>query len=428
MTTYLEKEDGTILTGKEAQEIRNTQLAVYREILRVSPDDLPKTWGAASLTVLNYHRAQMYAAHPCLRLCKSHWKVDFLATNTYSSWYTKAVKRKSRGGSLGHDGCNCVCSCSEGSPVPGSDDDDNLDPISHAPSASRSSSSGPPLAGQKRKSKAIFVPSSEPRKRRRTSPFPDDYQMNSLDPDPTPTTPSIQTDESSSIQTAGSSTPSPNSSSVPLATQPAAQLSTGTGNIPYNPAVEDAGTLNPTPLSPPSPHSSLIEPALDPSPASSIAASESPSPPDSSTIEPTPSSSAGASESSNAAVPKNTKIVNPLDQAFGAAAGPSGRSDAAQSVPSKRPASTASKKAKKRANKESLSAQNLFYQDYLKANDPVTTEEFDIIYKGLSAEQLKKWTDLSTARTAAKKAAKTSAASAAATVFYSLLPDVAKGH
>jgi hypothetical protein len=32
---------------------------------------------------------------------------------------------------------------------------------------------------------------------------------------------------------------------------------------------------------------------------------------------------------------------------------------------------------------------NLFYQDYLKANDPVTTEEFDIIYKGLSAEELK---------------------------------------
>jgi hypothetical protein len=151
---------------------------------------------------------------------------------------------------------------------------------------------------------------------------------------------------------------------VPLATQPAAQLSTGTGNIPYNPTVEDAGTLNPTPLSPPSPHSSLIEPALDPSPALSIAASESPSPPDSSTIEPTPSSSAGASESSNAAVglfllalvhllsisgsekhenhqPIVSLCINIIrcqdienltrDQVFGAAAGPSGRSDAAQS-------------------------------------------------------------------------------------------------
>ncbi|KAJ7799428.1 hypothetical protein B0H14DRAFT_2903000 [Mycena olivaceomarginata] len=425
MTTYLEKEDRTILTGKEAQEIRNTQLAVYREILRVSPDDLPKTWGVASLTVLNYHRAQMYAAHPCLRLCKSHWKVDFLATNTYSNWYTKAVKRKSRGGSLGHDGCNCVCTCSEGSPVPGSDDDDNLDPISRAPSASRSSSSGPPLAGQKRKSKAIFVPSSEPRKRRRTSPFPDDYQMNSPDPDPAPITPSIQTDESSSLQTAESSIPSPNSTSAPPATQPAAQLSTQISNTPH-PAADAAGALNQSPPSPPSPDS-FIEPALDPSSASSIPAFET-SPPQSSAIEPAPSSSAGASESPNAAVPKNTKIINPLDQAFGAAAGPSMRSDAAQSVPSKNPAPTASKKAKKRASKESLSAQNLFYQDYLKANDPVTTEEFDIMYKVLSAEQLKKWTDLSTARNAAKKAAKSSAASAAATVCYSLLPDVAKEH
>ncbi|KAJ7136448.1 hypothetical protein C8R43DRAFT_861672, partial [Mycena crocata] len=54
----------------------------------------PKTWGKASLVVLNYHRAQMYVHHPSLRLCRSHWKVDQLATDTYSSWYNKNIKKK----------------------------------------------------------------------------------------------------------------------------------------------------------------------------------------------------------------------------------------------------------------------------------------------------------------------------------------------
>ncbi|KAK7006630.1 hypothetical protein R3P38DRAFT_3213957 [Favolaschia claudopus] len=91
MTNYIEKEDESIISGKEAQEIRATQLVIYRDIQRACPEDLPKTWGAASLAVITYHRAHMYAAHPILRLCSGHWKVERLATQTYSSWYTAVL-------------------------------------------------------------------------------------------------------------------------------------------------------------------------------------------------------------------------------------------------------------------------------------------------------------------------------------------------
>lgn len=214
MTRYLENTDGSIVSGKEAQTIRNTQLAVYREIKQVSPDDLPRTWGDASLTVINYHRAQMYAAHPCLRLCRSHWKVDQLATNTYSSWYTKTVKKKAKANtkesSIGTDACTCICTCSEASPDPESDDEqDNLSP-SASTSTSRSTPSAPPSTnGNKRKSRTTFIPSTQPRKRlRSSSPIPN-YVDSTVSPPPT------STDAPSDNSSAPSADPQPPMSNFP---------------------------------------------------------------------------------------------------------------------------------------------------------------------------------------------------------------------
>ncbi|KAK7021686.1 hypothetical protein R3P38DRAFT_3196511 [Favolaschia claudopus] len=182
MTTYLEKEDGTIISGKEVQVIRATQRSIYREIQHTSPADLPTSWGAASLAVVHYHRAQMYAAHALLRYCIGHWKVERLASQTYSSWYSKNIKKKARDG-VGRGGCTCVCTCSYDSPDP-SDDEENSDDeaesssrlgptsASTAPSASKSSarSSSAPrssVSGSAAPSSSSSAPSSRAAGRRK---------------------------------------------------------------------------------------------------------------------------------------------------------------------------------------------------------------------------------------------------------------------
>lgn len=37
----------------------------------------------------DYYRKEMYSFFPELRLCELDWKVNRLATETYSSWYRK---------------------------------------------------------------------------------------------------------------------------------------------------------------------------------------------------------------------------------------------------------------------------------------------------------------------------------------------------
>ncbi|KAK7006807.1 hypothetical protein R3P38DRAFT_3213520 [Favolaschia claudopus] len=58
----------------------------------------------------------------------------------------------------------------------------------------------------------------------------------------------------------------------------------------------------------------------------------------------------------------------------------------------------------------------LFYGDYLKNNTAVTSEEFNVIYGGLSETERTKWTTLSAERNSAKKAAKAASSAAAQTI------------
>ncbi|KAF7334979.1 hypothetical protein MVEN_02247900 [Mycena venus] len=384
MTWYIKKEDGSIVSGKEAQAIRTTQLAIYRDIQRISPGDLPKTWGTASLTVVNYHRAQMYAAYLFLRLCNSHWKVDHLATNTYSSWYTKAVKKKAKTNSIGHDGCVCVCTCATASANPSdNEDDDNVSILaSTSASTSRSTSSALPStqASKKRRSKVDFIPSGQPQKRWRTSPFPETFDIPTPDPSIEPSEPSTSSPDSQSSSTS-QIVPSPN-------------------------PIESTAVLI-------APASSLLSSAV----ITPSALPETSSAPSTETLSTTLTPSINASNAREAAPPPVT-IIKPLDAAFGVAVGLAERSNGITNVVVPPPTSTTTttKKPKKRPNKDSLSPANLFYQNFLKTNDAVTTEEFDVIFGALSLEQLKKWTDLSTEQNKAKKAAKLTAATAATTV------------
>lgn len=46
-------------------------------------------WGDVGNIGQDYYRSEMYSFFPDLRLCELDWKVNRLATETYSSWYRK---------------------------------------------------------------------------------------------------------------------------------------------------------------------------------------------------------------------------------------------------------------------------------------------------------------------------------------------------
>ncbi|KAJ7800415.1 hypothetical protein B0H14DRAFT_3885612 [Mycena olivaceomarginata] len=299
MTRYIEKVDGSIVSGKEAEAIRDTQLAIFREIQRVSPDDLPMTWGDASLTVRNFHHAQMYAAHPWLRLCRSLWKADFSATNNYSSWYIKVVKKKAKAKPQ----------------IPPVMTKTAIFPLLHP--------SPPPLR------RLALLPL--------TSPFPEDSV-------PSP----IQ-----SVETSASTTPEISNPILPT----------------LIPNVPPATNVN-----------------VGPVPDLSMNSAPPPSSVSPAVLTATPEAPVMDSPAEEATIPqKKIVMVNPLDAVFGAAVGPAGRSNGFTKVTAPPPTS---KQGKKRVNKDSLSAPDLFYADYLKKNDAVTPKEFDSIYGALSAEEL----------------------------------------
>ncbi|KAJ7071836.1 hypothetical protein B0H15DRAFT_965767 [Mycena belliarum] len=437
MHRYIENADGSIASGKEAEAMRKTQLAIFQEIKRTSPHDVPKTWGAASLTVQNYHRAQMYEAHPCLRLCKSHWKVDYMATLTYSSWYIKMTKKVSRSiPSTRSDDCVCICTCSADSPDAQADD--------AADDSRHTSSSPPPLdarskSGAKRK-RAVFLPSALTKRPRLSTP-------STASPPTLPSTPSEEP-----VDPAPLTVPAPSTSSTDL---PAA-LST----IPPSRTSEEI--IEPAPLTvPDAPHSPLIPPfhsPADPSQAlpetppeeltgphaartstpiphsplcsndpladTPLASHFSADPDlDDNTTPITPESrrpNSGSTISGTAPIILAAKMINPLDAAFGAASGPPKRIDGVASQSESSTAKTANNK--KRANKTSTSAANLFYIDYLKTNKPITTNEFDAMFKALPATDLKKWTDMSQQLGGAKRKAKKAAATASASTWSALFP------
>ncbi|KAJ7092935.1 hypothetical protein B0H15DRAFT_1020962 [Mycena belliarum] len=437
MHRYIENADGSIASGKEAEAMRKTQLAIFQEIKRTSPHDVPKTWGAASLMVQNYHRAQMYEAHPCLRLCKSHWKVDYMATLTYSSWYIKMMKKASRAiPPTRSDACVCVCTCSTDSPD-AQDDEDAAD--SCPTSASPAPFDAPSESGVKRK-RTVFLPSALAKRPRLSTP-------STGSPPTLPSTPSVKPVDPAPLTLPAASR---SSTDLPSPVAPSTVQSRPSEEI-IEPAPLTVPDARHSPLTPPfhsttDPSQALPETSpeeltgpraartLTPVPHSPLP-SDSPLADDSSmchsfadpnldeTTRPVsePRQPNSVSTTSGTATTKSAaEIINPLDAAFGAASGPPDRIDGISSkseVSTSKPANN-----KKRANKTSTSPANLFYIDYLKTNKPITTNEFDAMFKALPATDLKKWTDMSQQLGGAKRKAKKAAATASASTWSALFP------
>ncbi|KAJ7713251.1 hypothetical protein B0H16DRAFT_1810742 [Mycena metata] len=351
MHQYLENEDGTEVSGLAAKAMRGHQRTIFREIKKRAPDELPATWGNASLSVVNYHRSEMYKAYPSLRLCLSHWKLDLMATTAYPSWYKKNVKNKQTDFESDSDSEQ---SDANNTPPPSSTIG------SSSSSASSSNASGRPKLPAKRTKK--FTSSQQPKKRK-TMPSPS--------PDPSPPPEAATT----------SSNPSSNSSALSSSASPSVSAAS-----PIAAQVENS-TLSGSPAVSPS-SSTMDLPSLAPLADSSLS-----NPTNSSVTAPT------------------TTIVNPIDEEFGPPSGPTQRSDAADAAVASNP-KKANKQAKKRPSKSST-PENLFYIDYLRTNSPVTAVEFKTLFSKLTSEELEGWKKKSTEQARAKKDSRAQATAAA---------------
>ncbi|KAJ7327597.1 hypothetical protein DFH08DRAFT_940853 [Mycena albidolilacea] len=431
MHQYLEKSDGSVVSGREASAIRKTQTTIWHQIKKISPGELPETWGEAPLVVVNYHRAEMYAAYPLLRLCRDHWKVNLLATTAYSSWHTKNVKNKGKGAKKGKRKAADSDDNDNDSNGDVSNEDDleldvsdnmNIDTststsasasasTSTSSAASTSVSSPAPSAIALKKRKKSFTPSTQPKKQKTaaaSNSFPSSNltQLAAFTPNPTSSSSLSPSEPSSGQDTIPSHDP-------PASHDPPVPPFESSPSTPTN--SNDAGVH-------PAPNSANANAHSTPHPANidNNVAITAPIPVDGNAHIPAPPANINAniggssdhtSANTDGAAGKPIKFVNLLDAQFGPASGPTARSEAAAAATSTKTA----KQAKKRLGTSSTPA-NLFYADYLKDHSPVTPKEFDKIWAELSPEARAKWQSRSTELSTAKKASKAQAAAAASAV------------
>ncbi|KAG6809263.1 hypothetical protein H0H92_000962 [Tricholoma furcatifolium] len=92
MLRYVENEDGTVVDGYVAKQIRELARRIWQSF--ADNNMHPTTWGRASQAVMAGYREEMERAFPLLALCDNHWKVDNIATESYPSWYAGRFKIK----------------------------------------------------------------------------------------------------------------------------------------------------------------------------------------------------------------------------------------------------------------------------------------------------------------------------------------------
>jgi hypothetical protein len=88
--TFVTDRDGAVITRGKASAIRATCRHLWVELRKNSM--APPTWGQASHSASTFFRNAMYQAHPELRLCDDHWKLDYLARKDYPSWIRPSRK------------------------------------------------------------------------------------------------------------------------------------------------------------------------------------------------------------------------------------------------------------------------------------------------------------------------------------------------
>lgn len=92
--SFIEYEDGTTVVEADARLIGQYLRKILHELQKHG--EAPAQWGEMSVTGSKYVYQEMYRMFPFLAFCRSHWKIEELATSLYSGWYRpkRAIKPK----------------------------------------------------------------------------------------------------------------------------------------------------------------------------------------------------------------------------------------------------------------------------------------------------------------------------------------------
>lgn len=91
---YIEHEDGTIIDGFRAADIRRHARSIWVHL--ASNGMLFVSWGDADCTSLRLYFSEMKSRFPELRYCDLDWKADMIATDNYPAWKTHWTKKHAR--------------------------------------------------------------------------------------------------------------------------------------------------------------------------------------------------------------------------------------------------------------------------------------------------------------------------------------------
>jgi len=89
---YVELEDGTIISGDRATEIRKFARAIWVSFSKAGTP--PSKWGQADIQTRQQYLHAMGSHFTELRLCDLEWKAEQIATNNYPSWYTNWLSKR----------------------------------------------------------------------------------------------------------------------------------------------------------------------------------------------------------------------------------------------------------------------------------------------------------------------------------------------
>jgi hypothetical protein len=83
---YVELEDGNLIDGDRASEIRKFARAIWVSFGKRGL--APAKWGQADVEIRKEYCHEMNSRFPELRFCDLDWKSEQVATDNYPSWYT----------------------------------------------------------------------------------------------------------------------------------------------------------------------------------------------------------------------------------------------------------------------------------------------------------------------------------------------------
>ena len=81
---YIELEDGTVINGDRAGDIRKFARSIWVSFSKNGPP--PAKWGLADVEMRKTYCREMGNRFPELKYCDLDWKAEQIATDNYPSW------------------------------------------------------------------------------------------------------------------------------------------------------------------------------------------------------------------------------------------------------------------------------------------------------------------------------------------------------